>query len=141
MMSNDNRLQPPVDAFRRRTPEGDVCMWLAAPNVVVQINRGDYTLALAKEVTTFYDSLWGSVADLQIFDQFEELAAYTREAREFLTEYANAHPEIGAYHLFTRSRLLALGMTAYGLQTGKPVHSYSDETAFMRALERAIARR
>jgi hypothetical protein len=138
-MSTANRLEPPVDAFRRSTPEGDVCMWLAAPNVVVQINRGEYTLPLAKEVATFYDALWGAVADLQIFDQFGELAAYTREAREFLTEYANAHPEIGGYHLFTHSHLLALGMTAYGLQTGKPVHCYADEAAFARALDRAVA--
>jgi hypothetical protein len=140
-MRTAHPLEPPADAFRAIASEGDVCLWRAAPNVVVQINRNEYTLALAKDVATFYDTLWPSVVDLQIFDQFDELEGYTREAREFLTEYASAHPQIGAYHLLTRSHLVAMGMSAYGLQTRRPVHNYTNESSFARALERAIERR
>jgi hypothetical protein len=130
-----------VDAFRRRAPEGDVTMWLVAPNVVVQINRGEYVIALAREVVQFYDALWDVVSDLQIFDDFSELTGYTREVREFLTVYARPHREIGAYHFLTRSQLVTLGMSAYGIQTGRPVYRYADRLAFADALARATERR
>jgi hypothetical protein len=139
-MTDGALFEPPPDASRLSVPEGEVILWRPAAHVVVQVHHGEYNLALAEKVVTFYDSLWTSVTTLQIFKDFEQLSTYTRETREYLSQYVRAHVElIGAYHVLTTSEFVLLGMSVFGLATGARVHSYADRTSFAQALMRALA--
>jgi hypothetical protein len=134
-------LAPPPSAPHVVTADGEAFIWLSTPSVVVQQARGVLSLAMAECFGAFYRPLLAGTTKVTIFDDFEELTHYTREAREYLTALTRdriAH--IRGIHFLLSSKFLSLGVGAFKHDVGDmPVRTYSDRASFLRSYEEAVA--
>jgi hypothetical protein len=134
-------LTPPPSAHHVVTTDGEASIWLAAPGVVVQQARGVLSSAIARCFIDFYDPILCGETKVDIFDDFEELTHYTREARESLTEFTRERlAHIGVIHFLLSSKFIALGVGAFKHDVGDPhIRTFSDRRSFLRSYEEAMA--
>jgi hypothetical protein len=136
-------LIPPPSAKHVATPDGEAAIWLATPHVVVQQARGVLSSAMAQLFVDFYGPLLCGEMKVTIFDDFEGLTHYAREAREHLTAFTRerlAHVEI--IHFLLSSKFMALGVGAFKHDVGDThICTYSDRGSFLRSYEEAVAPR
>jgi hypothetical protein len=71
------------------------------------------------------------------FHDWSEMTNYDSACRQRLTDWAIQHlDETDSHHVFVRSKLVAMGVsTASLLLGGKVITSYTERTAFERALQ------
>jgi len=134
-------LAPPSSAQHVATVDGEASIWLASPRVAVQQARGVLSLAIARCFADFYRPVLEGDTRVTIFDDFQELTHYTREAREYLTEFTRdrlSHVEI--IHFLLSSKFMALGVGTFKHGIGDPhVRTYSDRQSFLRSYAAAVA--
>jgi hypothetical protein len=136
-------LSPPPHAQHVVTPDGEASIWLATPSVVVQQARGVLSIAIAQCFADFYRPLLVGDTKVSIFDDFEGLTHYAREAREHLTALTRErHAHIEVIHFLLGSKFMALGVGAFKHDIGDAhVRTYSDRNSFLRSYEAAVAAR
>jgi len=136
-----DQLTPPPSARHVVTLDGEASIWLATPGVAVQQARGVLSLAIARCFADFYRPVLDGDVRVTIFDDFEELTHYTREAREHLTAFTRerlAHVEV--IHFLLSSKFMALGVGTFKHGIGDPhVRTYSDRLSFLRSYEAAVS--
>src|SRR6185436_10128681 len=81
-------LAPPPDAHSAHVQDGLVFIWQPHTNVVVQKASGILSVPLAECFVEFYRPRLVPGACVRIFNDFAMLTEYTREAREYLTEFS-----------------------------------------------------
>lgn len=130
----------PADAFHASAPEGEVWIWRPAANVAILVHRGDYSVSLLREVFGFFDPVWESLRDFEVFHDFEHLVSYARETRAAITAHNREFRAVfKAHHFFAKAPAVAMAVGAFGLQSGTTVYSYPDRPSFERALAKAVA--
>jgi hypothetical protein len=134
-------LTPPPDARHVVTLGGEASIWLAAPNVVVQQARGVLSIPMAECFADFYRPVLRGDAFVTIFDDFEELTHYTREAREHLTTFTRERiAHINVIHFLLGSKFTALGVGTFKHDIGdEHVRTYADRRSFLASYEEAVA--
>jgi hypothetical protein len=134
-------LTPPPSAQHVVTPDGEASIWLAAPGVAVQQARGILSIAIARCFADFYRPILVGNARVKIFDDFERLTHYAREAREYLTAFTRERlPQIEVIHFLLGSKFMALGVGAYKHDVGDAyVRTYSDRRSFLQSYKAAVA--
>jgi hypothetical protein len=134
-------LTPPASARHVVTLDGEAFIWRATPSVIVQWARGVLSLEMAQCFSDFYRPILCGDTKVSIFDDFEQLTYYTREAREHLTSFTRdrlGHVEV--IHFLIGSKFLALGVGAFKHDVGDPhICSYSDRSSFLKSYEKAVA--
>jgi hypothetical protein len=140
-MVTSGSLTPPPSAHHVVTPDGEAFIWLATPAVAVQQARGVLSLPVARCFADFYRPILEGDVRVTIFDDFEELTHYEREARDYLTAFTRerlAHVDV--IHFLLSSKFLALGVGAFKHDVGDAhVRTYSDRRSFLRSYEQAVA--
>jgi hypothetical protein len=134
-------LSPPPHAQHVVTPDGEASIWLATPRVAVQQARGVLSIALAQCFADFYRPILVGDAKVTIFDDFQELTQYAREAREYLTAFTRERqPHVDVIHFLLGSKFMALGVGAFKHDVGDArIRTYSDRNSFLRSYEAAVA--
>lgn len=131
---------PPPSAHRAVVQDGEVLIWRPCPDVVVQKARGVLSLPLAHSFADFYRPILVPGVSVCIFDDFDQLTHYTREAREFLTQFTLERLfAIKVLHVLLSSKFMALGVSAFKHDVGdERVRVYSDPGSFFRSYEDAV---
>lgn len=131
---------PPEGAHHIIVPGGQGYIWLPHPGIVVQKAAGVLSIELARCFIDFYDPLYRPGARVRVFDDYEQLTFYTRDARELSTTYTLEHlAALEALHILVSSKHLALGVSAFKHQIGDPlVYTYSDRASFRRSYDDAV---
>jgi hypothetical protein len=134
-------ISPPPSAPHVVTPDGEAFVWLATPAVVVQQARGVLSTAMAECFGAFFRPLLSGATRVTIFDDFEDLTHYTREARDYLTALTRERTaHIEAIHFLLGSKFMALGVGAFKHDVGDAlIRTYSDRASFVRSYEQAVA--
>jgi hypothetical protein len=134
-------LAPPSSAQHVVTRDGEASIWLATPRVAVQQARGVLSLAIARCFADFYRPVLEGDVKVTIFDDFEELTHYTREAREHLTAFTRERlPHVEIIHFLLGSKFMALGVGTFKHGIGDPhVRTYSDRQSFLRSYAASVA--
>lgn len=137
-----NPLVPPSTADHVAAGDGEAFIWQPSPHVVVQKATGVLSLALAECFGAFYKPLLVPGTHIEIFDDFEALTLYTRDARDYLTELTLERLSmIDRIHFLLTSKLLALGVSAFKHQIGdERVRVYAERGSFLLSYDRAVAR-
>ena len=135
-------MTPPPSAYHVAVPDGEAYIWQLPNDVVVQKAKGVLSIALAHGFGAFYEPILRPGASVRIFDDFELLHHYTREAREYLTEFTQKHLyAIERIHFLISSKFMALGVGAFKHAIGDElVHVYFERESFVRSYERALDR-
>jgi hypothetical protein len=139
-MTSTIALIPPRSAHHAVGPEGEAYIWQVTPTVVVQQARGVLSTPIAQCFAAFYRPILVGDARVTIFDDFEALTYYTREARELLTALTVERlAHIEAIHFLLSSKFMALGVGAFKHDTSDArVRTYFDRESFLRSYERAV---
>jgi hypothetical protein len=95
---------------------------------------------MAEAFGAFYRGLYRPDARVRVFDDYSELTAYTRDAREFTTSFTlQLISSLRALHILHSSKHLALGISSFKHQVGDElVHTYSDRASFLRSYAQAV---
>jgi len=131
---------PPASAQHASTPDGELFIWQPYPGIVLEKARGVMSLPLAECLAGFYQQILLPGHQYRIFADFEELASYTREARELQINYALGHMGFfEAFHVLISSKHIALGIGAYKHDIGDQlVHTYAERASLVRSYEEAV---
>jgi hypothetical protein len=133
-------LTPPSGAHHIAVPGGEAFIWMPHPGIVAQKAAGVLSVELARCFARFYDRLYRPGGRVRVFDDYQQLTVYTREARELSIRYTLDHLEaLEALHILSTSKHLALGISSFKHQVEDAiVHTYSDRTSFLRSYEQAV---
>jgi hypothetical protein len=131
---------PPASAQHASTPDGELFIWQPYPGIVLEKARGVLSLPLAECLAGFYQQLLQPGNHYRVFADFEELASYTREARELQIDFALGHLEaLEAVHVLIASKHIALGIGAYKHDIGdQRVHTYAERASLVQSYEEAV---
>jgi hypothetical protein len=131
---------PPSWAQHATAPDGEIFVWQPCPGIVLQKARGVLSLPLAECLTSLNQQLVPPGVPFRIFADFEELAGYTREARELQTSFALGRLDtLEAVHVLFASKQIALGVGAYKHDVGdQRVHTYAERASLVRSYEEAV---
>jgi len=132
-------MKPPEGAHHIVVPGGEAFIWLPHHGLVVQKAVGTLSIELARCFVQFYDQLYRPGTRVRVFDDYEGITFYTREARELSTSYTLEHLEaMRSLHILFSSKHLALGLSSFKHQIGDHlVHTYSDRASFLRSYAEA----
>lgn len=87
------------------------------------------------------DQILAECGRIAIFDDLETLDGYDSGVRVRLTAWSNEHrSKIVAFHILTRSRLVAMGVTVANLALGGHIQAHTRRAAFEAALQAEIKR-
>jgi hypothetical protein len=76
---------------------------------------------------------------IALFDDLEELTGYESELRIRLTEWSRKNrSKVVGFHIFTRSRLVAMGVTVANLALGGTIRAHLRRETFEAALREAV---
>ncbi len=133
-------MMPPPSAQHAVEKDGEAFIWRPCPDVVVQKARGVLSLPLAHCFGDFYRPILVPGVSVSIFDDFDQLTHYKREAREFLTQLTLERQfAIKALHFLLSSKFMALGISAFKHDVGDArVRVYSDRESFVRSYKDAV---
>jgi hypothetical protein len=135
-------LTPPPSAAHVVALDGEAFIWRPAHDVVVQQAHGVLSIGLARFFSDFYDPILRGDVRITIFDDFERMTHYTRDAREHLTVFTQeraAHVDV--IHFLLGSKYLALGVSAFKHDVGDArVRTYTDRASFLKSYEAAVSR-
>jgi hypothetical protein len=133
-------MTPPEGAHHVVVPEGEAFIWLPHHGIVVQKARGVLSLALARCFGEFYDRIYRPGARVRVFDDYEGLTHYTRDARDFSTTYTLGHlAAMRGLHILHASKHVALGIASFKHRIGDHlVHTYSSRASFLRSYQEAV---
>jgi len=133
--------EPPRDAHHAIVADGEVFIWQPQASIVVQKASGILSLPLARCFADFYRPILKPGTHVRIFDDFVSLTHYTREAREFLTEFTLEHLfAVEVIHFLISSKFMALGVSAFKHDIGdEHVLTYWDPESFRRSFAQAAA--
>jgi len=133
-------MTPPPSAHHVAVPGGEAYIWLVDRYIVVQKARGILSIELAHCFGEFYRPILRPGANVRVFDDFEALDHYTRDAREYLTELTMRNLDaIDRLHFLLSSKFMALGVSAFKHTIGdERVRVYFDRASFVRSYERAL---
>jgi hypothetical protein len=128
-------MTPPPGAHSAFSQSGQAFIWQPQANIVVQKASGVLSLPLAHCFADFYRPVLVPGASVRVFDDFAELTEYTREAREYLTEFTLEHLfAVEVIHFLLSSKAMALGVSAFKHDIGdQRVRAYSDRESFVRS--------
>lgn len=131
---------PPPDAHSAKALDGQGFIWQPHPHVVVQKASGILSLPLAQCFADFYRPRLVPGACVRIFNDFAMLLEYTREAREYLTEFTLERLfAVEVIHFLLASKVMALGVSAFKHDIGdEHVRAYSDRESFLRSYMTAL---
>jgi hypothetical protein len=141
IMSGEDPMTPPPEAHHIVVPGGEAFIWLPHPGIAAQKARGVLSLAMAEAFGAFYRALSRPGAHVRVFDDYEELTTYTRDAREFTTAFTLEFlSSLRGLHILHGSKHLALGISSFKHRIGDElVHTYTDRESFLRSYDAAVA--
>jgi hypothetical protein len=135
-----NPFIPPSSARHATTPDGEIFVWQPYPGIVLEKARGVLSRPLAECLVSLYAQILPPGDRFRIFADFEDLAGYTREAREVQTSFALGHlGTLEAVHVLFSSKQIALGIGVYKHDIGdQRVHTYAERASLVRSYEEAV---
>jgi hypothetical protein len=141
MTSALDPMTPTADAHHIVLPEGEAFIWVPHPGIVIQKAAGVLSLAMAEAFSAFYRSTFQPDLHVRVFDDYQGLTSYTRDAREHSTAFTMEHIDaVRALHILQASKHLALGISSFKHRIGDDlVHTYTDRASFVRSYEAAVA--
>lgn len=135
-----NPFDPPASAQHVSVPDGEVFVWQPYPTIVLEKARGVMSRALAESLEGLCRRMLSPGVHYRIFADFEELAGYTRDARELQTTFTLDNLDaFEAVHVLFSSRDLALGIAVYKHDVGDElVYTYAERGSLVRSYEQAV---
>jgi hypothetical protein len=90
----------------------------------------------APPIIAVFDGIADAGRQVEIFFDMGKLVNYDSALRTLLTTHFSEHrPKIASLHVFTRSRLVSMGVSVANLALGNLITSYRDVGRFMKALD------
>lgn len=118
---------------------GSLGVWSRPPILLAQMSGyGDGSFA--DPIIRDFNELLAAGQPVQVFFEMGGMENYDSALRTRLTSHFIAHRgRIGALHVFTRSRLVAMGVAVANLALSGIITSHSSLALFQAALDHAIA--
>jgi hypothetical protein len=90
----------------------------------------------APPIVTAFDVIADAGRNVEIFFDMGKMVNYDSALRTRLTSHFLEHrPKIASLHVFTRSRIVSMGVSVANLALGNLITSHSDVGRFMKALD------
>lgn len=106
-----------------------------APHVELVRGEGHATGEIVDAILEQRDHILAEVGHIALFDDLELMTGYDSGVRVRLTEWSKEHrTRISAFHILTRSKLAAMGVTVANLALGGSIRAHVRREAFERAL-------
>jgi hypothetical protein len=123
----------------RSTDRGSVSLLRPAPGVVQTRVAGFINQELGRRIMAWVD---GSIADGErpaVFHDWEEATGYETVVRqEFTTWFMGIRDAVESVHVFTRSKIVAMGVSVVALAIGATILGHRDRESFETALASAV---
>jgi hypothetical protein len=117
------------------TDRGVMTIERPAPHVMVVRGHGYAEAAFTGPVLAARDAIIDERGHIALFDDLERVTGYDSEVRTRLTGWASEHRrQIVAFHILTRSRLVAMGVAVASVALGGHIRAHTQRSAFERAL-------
>ena len=121
------------------TDRGGVGVWARSPILLIQL-RGYGAGAFADLILAGFDEIVGGKLPVQIFFEMSGMENYESPLRTRLTTHFVQHrARIASLHVFTRSKLVAMGFSVANLALGGLITNHDSLISLQGALDRAIA--
>ena len=118
---------------------GSVGVWSRTPILLAQMD-GYGDSSFAGPIIEQFNEVLGGKQPVQVFFEMSGMENYDSALRTRLTTHFIAHrAQLESLHVFTRSRLVAMGVAVANLALGGIITSHASLAAFQVALDRAIA--
>jgi len=128
-------MRDPADEHAWTDGRGTLTVASPGRGVVVTKVSGFATVELAKKLVASVDLQIARGALPTIFHDWEDVAGYAPSVRKQLADwYVRVRRDVRGVHVFTRSKLVAMGVSLVTLATGQEITAHSDRTAFEAAL-------
>lgn len=112
-----------------------------APHVELIRCEGHARAELIDLVLKNREEILAECGRIALFDDLESMNGYDSSVRLKLTDWGKKHRDrIVAFHILTRSRLVAMGVTVANLALGGHIQAHTNRRAFEDALRAEIAR-
>jgi hypothetical protein len=125
---------------RFSTNRGVLDLWTAPPVLVVRF-EGVGDGAFAPPIIEAFDHVRQDPRPMRVFFDMEGVSNYDSALRTELTAHVLKHRErVGGFDLFTKSKLVAMGVSVANLALNGLVTSHPQRDAFVNAFTAALAR-
>lgn len=132
-------LRAPANAEKVTTSRGELELWLASPDVVIQRIRGHASLPFAEAIGRFNDRLIRAGKKPLIFNDWEEMTGYDSDSRPPLTEWTARNREsLRGINILVHSKLVAMGIAVANLATGGITKTFSSRAEFEQTIAQAL---
>jgi hypothetical protein len=122
------------------TKRGKLTLFVAGPLLVLRFTdhgEGDF----AAPINAAFDTITARAERPELFFEMAEMVNYDSTLRTQLTNhFAQNRSKIASLHVFTRSRLVAMGVSVANLALGRIITVHPHAAAFYEALDQ-IARK
>jgi hypothetical protein len=117
------------------TQRGKLALFAAAPLLVLQFSdfgEGDF----AGPVLAAFDEIVAAKHKAELFYEMGRMNNYDSALRTRMTSHFAEHrPQIASLHVFTRSRIVAMGVSVANLALGQLITVHTDSSRFFKAID------
>lgn len=114
-------------------------LWVPSPTIVVTRAKGVGDIGSLKLYTQKMDRLLLSGNVVRAFHHWHEVDSFQPDARTYLRKWAAERKDLLAdAHYLVRSSILAMAISAAALALDRQLISYTKESEFFAALDRAL---
>ena len=119
------------------TDRGALGVWVRPPILLIQLS-GFGAEKFAELIIEDFDQIMGRKQQAQIFFEMGGMQNYESGLRTHLTSHFAAHrSQIHSLHVFTRSRLVSMGVAVANLALGGLITTHEERASFHAALDAA----
>lgn len=127
------------DGVRFFDEKGSAILRRPAPHVEYLIASGYARAEAANHIIAQRKRILEECGKIALFDDLENLEGYDSTVRLKLTTWSRENrSKIVAFHILTRSRIVAMGVTVANLALGGSIRPHLDRRSFEEALEEQI---
>lgn len=120
---------------------GTVTVTRPVPHVELLRAEGHAPGEVVDSILELRDVIIRESGRILIFDDLEMMTGYDSAVRVRLTEWSRLHkPKIGSFHILTRSRVAAMGVTVANLALGGHIRAHARREDFEAALDGELRR-
>ena len=129
---------PLTDDFE--TDRGSVHLSRPARGIVHTVVRGYATVDIGERIIAWVDAAIADGEHPDVFHDWEDATGYEPRVRPmFANWYMRIRHDVTSVHVFTRSKVVSMGVALVSIAMNNAVVAYGDRRLFEKALTHALA--
>ena len=133
--------EPVSGGFRWSSPYGALTVTRPLPHIELIRAEGYAEAAVVAPILEHRDRIIRECGSIALFDDLELMTGYASAGRVGLTEWSRLNKaHISAFHILTRSKITAMGVTVANVALGGHIRAHSRRESFEHALDAELNR-